>query len=206
MYEQAKKVAVGDAKSIVDRRNRAVEAFSKMGVSKERVLAVVNKTAIDQIDAADLETLIGLHTAIKDGQTSVDDAFPVAAPASPKFEPAKKKPEPKPEPVATPAKDVTENVTDAAELGEPVKPAEPTFEQVVDSDAPEIEALRGAMAKAEITEAQVLEFCKKRGLLKEGLDFAQPIGIPNIQRAKLTPLTKNIMAGGETCKKIREGK
>lgn len=79
VYEQAKRVAIGDAKTLSDRRSKAIESFGKMGVSQDRVLASVEKTSVDEVTIADLETLIGLHTAIKDGQTSVDDAFPAAA-------------------------------------------------------------------------------------------------------------------------------
>lgn len=110
----------------------------------------------------------------------------------------------KPEPVNTPAPPATANVTDAAELGEPVNP-EPTFEQVVDSDRPELEALKAALVKHEATELQVIEFCQKRGLLKEASDMQQ-LSLSSIRSDKIAPLTKQILANGETLKKIKEGK
>lgn len=77
VFEQAKRVAIGDAKTLNDRRARAIDAFAKMGVSKERVLLAVGKKSVEAVDLADLETLIGLHTAIRDGATTIDEAFPV---------------------------------------------------------------------------------------------------------------------------------
>lgn len=79
VYEQAKRVAIGDAKTLEDRRAKAIEAFGKMGVAQDRVLAVIEKASVDEVTIADLETLIGLHTAIKDGQTTIDESFPATA-------------------------------------------------------------------------------------------------------------------------------
>jgi hypothetical protein len=100
VYEQAKRVAIGDAKTLSDRRAKAIEAFAKMGVTQGRVLLSLEKASIDEVTIADLETLIGLHTAIKDGHTSIDDAFPTQAKevAKPTFKPkAEPKTEAKPE-------------------------------------------------------------------------------------------------------------
>ena len=85
VYEQAKRVAIGDAKTLGDRRAKAVEAFAKMGVNQARVLASLEKGSIEEVTISDLETLIGLHTAIKDGQTSIDDAFPTERKKTPSF-------------------------------------------------------------------------------------------------------------------------
>jgi hypothetical protein len=76
VYEAARKVAIGDAKTLSDRRVRAVEAFQKMGVSADRVLSSIGKTKIDEVTLEDLETLIGTFTAIKEGSTTIENAFP----------------------------------------------------------------------------------------------------------------------------------
>lgn len=75
--DAAKKVAVGDMKSLVSRRNKMVDSFSKMGITPDRILAVLEKPSMDEVDLSDMETLVGLYTAIKDGQTSVEEAFPL---------------------------------------------------------------------------------------------------------------------------------
>src|SRR6266850_6209559 len=55
VYEAAKKVAIGDAKTLSDRRVRAIGAFQKMGVAADRVLGSVGKTKIDEVTLEDLE-------------------------------------------------------------------------------------------------------------------------------------------------------
>ena len=50
--------------------------FLKLGVNDDRILAVLKKRGGDDIDLADLETLMGLRTAISDGDITVDEAFP----------------------------------------------------------------------------------------------------------------------------------
>jgi hypothetical protein len=89
VYEAAKKTAVGDQKTLSERRLAAFDRFAKMGVQKERVLTKLERKAIDDVTLEDLETLIGLFTAIKDGQTNIDEAFPAQAATAPKIEAGK---------------------------------------------------------------------------------------------------------------------
>lgn len=81
IYDAAKRVAVGNAKTLVSRREQVLERLAKMGIDQERVLKRIGKRGIDDIDIEDLETLIGLGTAIKDGGMLADEAFP--APSRP---------------------------------------------------------------------------------------------------------------------------
>lgn len=76
VYEAARQVAIGDAKSLSDRRARAIESFAKMGVSKEKVLSALGRTDVEAITLEDLGTLLGLHTSIKEGDLQIDEAFP----------------------------------------------------------------------------------------------------------------------------------
>ncbi len=85
VYDAARQCAIGDVKTLSARREKAVETFGKMGVTKDRVLAVVGKAATDDIDLPALETLLGLHTAIRDGDTTIDEAFPAIVAAKPIF-------------------------------------------------------------------------------------------------------------------------
>lgn len=77
IYEAAKQVAIGDASTLVERRTKALDYFAKMGVMEDRILAVLGKSGIEDIGLDDLATLTGLKTAIKDGDTTVDEAFPM---------------------------------------------------------------------------------------------------------------------------------
>lgn len=76
VFDAAKKVAIGDQKSLGERRGIMLNRFSKMGINEARVLAALEKKSVEDITLGDLETLFGLFTAIKDGQTSIDEAFP----------------------------------------------------------------------------------------------------------------------------------
>jgi hypothetical protein len=77
ILKRAKRVAVGDASSLAQRRDSALDYFAKMGVERERVLAVLERASVEEVTLEDLETLTGLKTAIKDGMTTVDEAFPM---------------------------------------------------------------------------------------------------------------------------------
>ena len=76
VYEAAKRVAVGDVKSLTAKRAQVVDRLRKMGAPLESILAVVGASKIEDIDQAKLEQLIGLGTAIKDGETTLESAFP----------------------------------------------------------------------------------------------------------------------------------
>lgn len=105
VYEAAKRTAIGDAKSFGARRDEIMMRLTKLGVSQDRVLLRLGRAGVDDITMDDAEVLIGLGTAIKNGDTTLDEAFPEAAPApAPAAEDGKrislkgKKSEPKDEP------------------------------------------------------------------------------------------------------------
>lgn len=81
IYEKAKRVAVGDAKTLESRRTAAFESFAKMGVREDRILARLEKRTVADVGLEDLVVLRGIFTAIRDNETTIDDAFPVAVAA-----------------------------------------------------------------------------------------------------------------------------
>lgn len=87
-YDAAKEVALGKTKSLVQRRAEVLERLRKLSsaITTERVLAMLEKTSIEAIDWPDIETLIGLGTAIKEGATTVEQAFPDPALQAPTAE------------------------------------------------------------------------------------------------------------------------
>lgn len=89
VYESAKKIAVGDASTLSTKRLKIIARLNAMQVTTERILERLNKTAVESIGLDDLEILIGLGTAIKDGDTTVDEAFP-APPPEPVQQPKRK--------------------------------------------------------------------------------------------------------------------
>jgi hypothetical protein len=82
VYEAAKRVAVGDVKSLTSKRAQIIGRLKQMGAKEASILAAVGAEKIEDIDLAKLEVLIGLGTAIKDGETTLETAFPGAAPAT----------------------------------------------------------------------------------------------------------------------------
>jgi hypothetical protein len=88
IYKRARAVAVGDAKAIGERRVNAVAALTKMGATQERILSALGRTEVEAITLEDIERLIGNYTAIKDGQLTVDEAFPELAKVAEQVAPA----------------------------------------------------------------------------------------------------------------------
>jgi hypothetical protein len=76
IYRKARAVAVGDAKTLGHRRAAIFHNFGVLGVLAERVLARIGKSAIDDVTLNDMEVLVGLGTAIRDGSLDIDAAFP----------------------------------------------------------------------------------------------------------------------------------
>jgi hypothetical protein len=76
VYEHAKLVAIGKATSLGEKRNKIIDRLKQMGATLPNILAVVEARAIDDVDADKLGILIGLGTALKDGETTIEEAFP----------------------------------------------------------------------------------------------------------------------------------
>ena len=76
LYKEVVKCALGDVKSLAERRDRVLSYFSKLGVTLEKVLTTFEITKIEEVDMAVLELMIGTANSIKDGSISVENAFP----------------------------------------------------------------------------------------------------------------------------------
>jgi hypothetical protein len=76
IWMQAKKVAVGDAKTMVARRDDCMAWFGKIGVTPDRVLSFVEKQSVEDMTVDDIGTLLGVVTAIKSGDAVIDDIMP----------------------------------------------------------------------------------------------------------------------------------
>lgn len=116
VYEQAKKVAVGDVKSLVSKRSKIIERLGKMGVTVDRILHALGVAKVDDIGLDHMETLIGHGTSLKDGEFSVEELFPIpgakddTAPSGPVFKRKKAEPAPEPEsPKQDPVVEVVSN-------------------------------------------------------------------------------------------------
>jgi hypothetical protein len=84
IYEKAKAAAVGDVKTLGERRTKALAAFAALGIDNKRVFARFKVVGIEEITLAHVEELLGLHTSIKDGEADADAEFPEIKPERPK--------------------------------------------------------------------------------------------------------------------------
>lgn len=76
VYQAAKQVAVGDAKTLDQRRGEIVGRLQRGGISLERILARVEKPAVPDIGLGELETLVGLISSLRAKELSPEEAFP----------------------------------------------------------------------------------------------------------------------------------
>ena len=76
IYDAARKAAVGDAQTLANKRAHMFAHFLKLGATREAILAAINVQGEEDIGLDELATLKGIATAIKDGDTTVEQAFP----------------------------------------------------------------------------------------------------------------------------------
>lgn len=81
IYEKVRQVAVGSAQTLENRRAQVLDRLQKLGISQERILARLELKGVADIGLEELEVLIGLGTAIKNGEQRLDEVFPAPAPA-----------------------------------------------------------------------------------------------------------------------------
>lgn len=133
LYGEAKRVAIGDAKTLDARRATTMAAFAKMGVREPQILALLERQGIEDIGLDDLAVLRGCFTAIRDEGASIESVFNVAAEGT---RVAKSAVAPKAAPAATSAKA-------AAKPAAKAKPPVETF----------IDAIRSAESEQAVTTA-----------------------------------------------------
>lgn len=75
LYDAAKRVAVGDATTLVAKRDVALAYFAKLGVHAEQLCGRLGVGGIEDIGLDELAVLNGLRTAIRENETTVDQAF-----------------------------------------------------------------------------------------------------------------------------------
>lgn len=76
ILDAARKTAVGDAKSLAARRAKCVDWLKTLGIDLQRVWDALGIKGEADIGLQQIETLLGLWTAIGDGDTTPDEAFP----------------------------------------------------------------------------------------------------------------------------------
>jgi len=77
LYDQARETAVGNVQTLANRRARALGVLQKMGVPSSTVFAFLRVEGEADITLEHLATLFGITTAIKEGDTTPEQAFAV---------------------------------------------------------------------------------------------------------------------------------
>lgn len=83
LEDVAKQVALGNADSFQDRRDKAMQWLTKIGIDAPRAFAALGIRGLDDMTTDHLVTLTGYKTAIKDGEITVEEAFPPLRKESP---------------------------------------------------------------------------------------------------------------------------
>lgn len=79
LYESARQTAIGDVQTLANRRARALAVLQKMGVQPAQVFAFLGITGEEDMTLEHLGTLYGITTAIRDGDTTPEQAFSKSA-------------------------------------------------------------------------------------------------------------------------------
>lgn len=69
-------VGDGTAATIEKRRANVAQWIDRLGIDRARVFAALGVAGMEDVGIAEMETLAGLKTAIKDGDITIDEAFP----------------------------------------------------------------------------------------------------------------------------------
>lgn len=75
MYQAARQTVMGDFKTLGNRRADALKAFLSFGVTEAQVFAKLGISGVEDITLEHLVTLRGLLTAIREGDTTPEQAF-----------------------------------------------------------------------------------------------------------------------------------
>lgn len=91
IYDSARKIVMGDSKTLGSRRAEAIGYLQKFGVTSEMICETLEVKGIEDIGLDDLVVLKGLATSIKDGETTIEQVFKKPEVKKPKSKSEKKK-------------------------------------------------------------------------------------------------------------------
>lgn len=165
-YERAQEVIRGNASTLVNSRDKTLEAFQAFGVSNEAVFKAIGVVGIRDITLNHIGTLRGMYATLKNGEATVEEMFGEGkgaqvvrkpAPDIPDIEEEPKQ-EAKPEPARTeaPAKDPQTPAETAAPAKDPEhkQALAPASDDMCPGDRPQAVATAAADEVAQL-EAQL---------------------------------------------------
>ncbi len=140
MYQAARKTVMGDFKTLANRRADALKAFMALGIKEAQIFVKLEVSGVEDIGLEHLLVLRGLLTAIKDGDTTPEQAFDAADSGIS---------QPKGKPKGTPKTEAKEEAK--------VQPVDTPAGSKI--DAGQVEFLRTKLKAAEISEGELLKQC-----------------------------------------------
>lgn len=93
-WEAARRASLGDSKTLATRRLDALAYLQKFGASEAQILASLGIRGVEDINVEHLGVLKGLATALRDGDTTLEQAFPQEAVVVPAVSIAVAQPQP----------------------------------------------------------------------------------------------------------------
>lgn len=90
LYDETRKVVMGDASTLANRRAKALAVLSKFGATEEMVLNLLDHKGVEDITLEDLVKMHGIASAIKNGDTTLEQVFESKKPDEKKKAPSKK--------------------------------------------------------------------------------------------------------------------
>lgn len=146
LEKAAKDLLFGNASSITKWRTRIAEWVKTLGIDTARVWSALGVDGADDLKQTEIERLIGIKTALQNGDISLDDAFPVLteedgggrykAPKKLEAKPAEKPEAPAPEQEAEKPETPAQNAPEEAQK-EATEPAE-AADKAAETKAPAV--------------------------------------------------------------------
>lgn len=75
IYKKARALVAGDIQSLASKRANALKEFVIFGITEAQILAKLGRSGVADINTDDLVLLFGMLTAIRDGDTTPEQAF-----------------------------------------------------------------------------------------------------------------------------------
>jgi hypothetical protein len=76
IYLKCRQVIAGDAKTFAARRDEMLKAFMVAGITPERLCAGIGLKGVQDITLDHMATLVGVLNAIRENETTIEEAFP----------------------------------------------------------------------------------------------------------------------------------
>lgn len=103
----SQQVARGTEKTLVRRRQDAMQALRQLGVSNDRIFAAVEVRGLDDVGLDELATLRQLYAGVKNGEVSLESAFPEVIDTEPSAPSSRRPAETEPDDDLPPTGDMT---------------------------------------------------------------------------------------------------